>query len=151
MVITAYGEIPDSELITEVGFPNSKEFPSPKLSYFVGYMCGDAGLKDIRRSKELTGKEEFKIIVGDEFQIQVELLRDLFKQLFNKDTKIRTERKEKGINFYYFNPTSNGKDNCWKIGTGSKKVVKRLNSQKIFIQPIKRWRIEKLSSLLTGM
>ena len=51
----------------------------------------------------------------------------------------------------FFKPSSNGKDNCWKIGTGSKKVVKRLNSQKIFIQPIKRWRIEKLSSLLTGM
>ena len=209
-------------------------------------MCGDAGLKDIERSKKVTGHKEFKIIVGDEFLIQVELLQKLFTQLFKKETKIRFERIEKGEHFYYLNPTSrkiyeflthefdfppgskiesikvpkiilngssetrrwfargifdsdgavktvekanrriggnlvylnmkskffinqiyeivqndfnvnffepssNGKDECWKIGTGSFKIVKTLNKQKIFIHPIKRWRLERLALMIKGL
>jgi hypothetical protein len=240
MVKTNYGIIPNSELKI-IGIPNYPKIKNltPKLAYFVGYFCADGGLKDIKRSKKVTGRYEYKLIVGDEFLIQVQILQKLFKQLFDKEVKIRTERKEKGINFYYVNPTSksiynlltksfglppgpkcdkirvpktilnstkqirkwfvrgvfdadggmkvmekpvkelsgnfvylnmksknfieqiykllkldfgvkffspssNGKDGCWKIGTGSKEIVNKLYKQEIFINPIKRWRLEQL-------
>ena len=38
---------------------------TPKLAYFVGYFLGDGGLKDIRRSYDLHGRYEHKMIVGD--------------------------------------------------------------------------------------
>jgi len=249
MIETTYGKIPENELI----LPKIPNFPietvnkngtqiqlSPKLAYFVGYFCVDGGLKDIKRSKKVTGKYEYKLIVGDEFLINAEFIQRLYKKLFNKKVPIRTERIEKGERFYYINPTSknvynllvntfdlppgpkcdiikvpkvilkskkdirkwfvrgvfdgdggtkvmekpnvrlasnfiylnmkskifvnqikkilehdfnvnffktssNGKDGCWKIGTGSKHMVKVLKEQKLFIASIKRWRLEKLA------
>lgn len=62
MVETRYGTVPDEELVFE-RIPYYPEDPiSPEMAYFVGYMCGDAGLKDIERSKKVTGYEEFKIL-----------------------------------------------------------------------------------------
>jgi len=252
MIETAYGKIPENELVlpkipnspVEIIKKNGELIQlSPKLAYFVGYFCVDGGLKDIKRSKEVTGRYEYKLIVGDEFLMQVELIQRLYKELFNKKVLIRTERIEKGEKFYYINPTSkyvykflvkvfdlppkskcdivevpkiilkankdirkwfvrgvfdgdggtktmenpkirlggnfvylnmkskrfvnqikkilkvdfnvnffkissNGKDGCWKIGTGSRYIVKILNKQKLFIAPIKRWRLEKLATKL---
>ncbi|MBU2634376.1 MAG: hypothetical protein KJ674_03960 [Nanoarchaeota archaeon] len=80
---------------------------TPKLSYLVGYLYGDGGLKDIRRSYNQTKRFEHKIIVGDEFEIQIlGIIKNLFKELFNLDTPVRYERIAKGQKLYYLNPTS---------------------------------------------
>lgn len=81
------------------------KFLCPKLAYFMGYFYADGSLKDVYKSKLKTGKFEHKIKVGDEFLVQVELLRRLFKSLFDLDVKIRTERIEKGENYYYIEVT----------------------------------------------
>lgn len=78
---------------------------NPKLAYLIGYLYGDGGLKDIRRSYKTTGVFEHKLIVGDEFQLQIERIKSLFKELFNLHTTLRTERIDKGENMYYLNPT----------------------------------------------
>tara|TARA_Y100000310_G_scaffold345776_1_gene469698 strand:+ start:3186 stop:4121 length:936 start_codon:yes stop_codon:yes gene_type:complete len=77
----------------------------PKLAYLVGYLQGDGGFKDIRRAYLKTGRYEHKIIVADEFLIQIERIKNLFYDLFGLETTIRTERKKKGENMYYINPT----------------------------------------------
>ena len=77
----------------------------PKLAYLIGYLYGDGGFKDIRNSYKKHGRFEHKIIVGDEFEIQIERIKWLFKKLFNLETKIRKERIEKGERMYYINPT----------------------------------------------
>ena len=81
------------------------KFLCPKLAYFMGYFYADGSLKDVYKSKLKTGKFEHKIKVGDEFLIQVELLKRLFKSLFDLDVKIRTERIEKGEHYYYIEIT----------------------------------------------
>ncbi len=78
---------------------------TPKLAYVIGYIYGDGGLKDIWKSYRKTRKFEHKIIIGDEFKLQIEKISNLLKEIFNIRLKIRTERKEKGINLYYINPT----------------------------------------------
>lgn len=77
----------------------------PRLAYLTGYLYGDGGFKDIRRSYNKNNRFEHRIIVGDEFKIQIERIRDLFEGLFNLQTKISDERIKKGENMYYINPT----------------------------------------------
>jgi len=78
----------------------------PKLAYLTGYLYGDGGFKDIKNSYKKHNRFEHKIIVGDEFKVQVERVKHLFEQLFDLQTTIRDERIEKGENMYYINPTS---------------------------------------------
>jgi len=88
--------------IHKIKLPNKL---NPKLAYLTGYLYGDGGFKDIKRSYEKNKRFEHKIIVGDEFKIQIEIIKDLFKELFNLNTKIRNERIKKGEKMYYINPT----------------------------------------------
>lgn len=78
---------------------------NPKLAYLVGYFYGDAGFKDIERSKITSDRYEYKIIIADEFKEQINIIKNLLEELFNVKTIIRTERKNKGENCYYINPT----------------------------------------------
>ena len=90
--------------------PHKIQLPThinPKLAYLIGYLYGDGGLKDIRRSYKISKRFEHKIIVGDEFETQIiNIINPLFQQLFNLHTKIRYEKIKKGIKIYYINPTS---------------------------------------------
>ena len=82
------------------------KFLNPKLSYLLGYFYGDGGLKDIRRSKRINNIFDHKIIVGDEFRIQIDkIVAPLFDEIFNLKTTLRLERIEKGERLYYVNPT----------------------------------------------
>ena len=216
---------------------------SPKLAYFIGYFSGDGGLKNIFKSFVTSGHYEYKFKVGDEFLIQTQIIRNIFRDLFNFNSPIRTERISKGERYYYINPSSkvvyryltsvfefpcgskvtalkipklilmapkelrqwfvrgffdadgavktmeqydtkpggnyvylniraynfekqiiqilkNGfgvnffkpslykKDKAWKTGTSSKENIIKLYKQKIFIHPIKRWRLAKLVKIL---
>ncbi len=76
----------------------------PRLAYLVGYLYGDGGLKDIRKTYNKVGKFEHKIIVGDEFEVQIMRIKRLFKELFNLDLPIRN-RLNSGERLYYLNPT----------------------------------------------
>lgn len=120
MVRTSYGVIPDPELMRPT-FPSCPEVelsghetafncpPSkltPKLAYFVGYFCGDGGLKDIRKTYTKTKRFEHKLIIADEFEVQIKIIQGLFKNLFGSKPPIRYERIEKGEHTYYLNPTS---------------------------------------------
>lgn len=100
--------------ITDIGYvrigssPHNVSLPfelTPKLAYFVGYIYGDGGFKDIRRSKQVSNRFDHKVIVADEFKIQVNIIADLFFELFNIKTPVRDERIKKGENVYYVNPT----------------------------------------------
>lgn len=80
---------------------------NPKLAYLIGYLYGDGGLKDIRRSYKKSGRFEHKIIVGDEYEVQIlNIINLLFKELFNLNAPVRYEKIKKGIKLYYINPTS---------------------------------------------
>ena len=81
------------------------KFLDPKLAYLAGYLHGDGGFKDIRKSYNKNNRFEHKIIVGDEFEIQINRIKLLFKDLFNLNTTMRKERIEKGERLYYLNPT----------------------------------------------
>ncbi len=100
--------------LSKINFFYSKSSPhkvklpnviTPKLAYLIGYIYGDGGLKDIWRSYHKSGKFDHKVIIGDEFKIQIIQISKLIEEIFNVKTKIRTERKEKGQNMYYINPT----------------------------------------------
>jgi len=79
---------------------------TPKLAYFIGYFIADGGLKDIYRSYKISNQFEYKMIVGDEFLIQAEIIKNLFKSLFRLEPPIRTEGIKKGENYFYINPTN---------------------------------------------
>lgn len=49
----------------------------------------------------------------------------------------------------FFKPNPNGAEGGWKTGTGSREAVKVLSRQKIFIHPVKRWMLWKLSSIVS--
>jgi len=119
MVTTSYGSIPDCELIVPV-FPSvpthklkTSNFDSdstptrltPKLAYFIGFFCGDGGLKDIQKTFNKTKRFEYKIIISDEFEIQIKIIQKLFLDLFGIKPPIRYERIAKGERLYYLNPT----------------------------------------------
>ncbi|MAG52669.1 MAG: hypothetical protein CMH62_01765 [Nanoarchaeota archaeon] len=79
---------------------------NPKIAYLLGYFYGDGGLKDVKRSKKNSGKYDHKLIVGDEFKIQIEKrIMPLFLEIFNLKSTLRLERIEKGERLYYINPT----------------------------------------------
>lgn len=78
---------------------------NPQLAYLIGYMYGDGGFKDLHRSKIKTGRYEYKMIVGDEFQEQTFRISKLFKEIFNLTSPLRLERIWKGERLYYLNPT----------------------------------------------
>lgn len=120
MVVTSYGFIPDSKLMLPV-FPlhpahklnisilDSDSNPcklTPKLAYFVGFFCGDGGLKDIQKTFIKTKRFEYKIIISDEFEVQIKIIQKLFLDLFGYKPPIRYERIVKGERVYYLNPTS---------------------------------------------
>ncbi|MBT3984867.1 hypothetical protein HOD38_02990 [archaeon] len=88
--------------IHKIKIPTSLD---PRLAYLVGYLYGDGGFKDIKNSYKKHKRFEHKIIVGDEFKIQIERIKKLFFSLFNLQTKIRDERIKKGELMYYLNPT----------------------------------------------
>ena len=120
MVTTAYGVIPNSELLLPL-FPsnpslslnlNSGAFDylpnklTPSLAYFIGYFYGDGGLKDIQKTFVKTGCFEYKLIIADEFEMQIKIIQNLFQDLFGFKPPIRYERIEKGEHTYYLNPTN---------------------------------------------
>src|SRR3989344_931287 len=83
------------------------KYLNPKLAYFLGYFYGDGGLKDIRRSYKISGKHDHKMILGDEFRIQIEKnIIPLVENIFNIHVTLRLERIGKGQRLYYINPTS---------------------------------------------
>ncbi len=120
MVVTSYGEIPDSELM----FPSFPSLPSlklnvnklspgrlpsnltPALAYFIGFFCGDGGLKDIQKTFLKTKRFEYKLIIADEFEIQIKIIQKVFSGLFGFKPPIRYERILKGEHTYYLNPTN---------------------------------------------
>lgn len=55
---------------------------------------------------------------------------------------------KKDFGAQFFKPSLNKKDNAWKTGTSAKENIIKLYKQKIFIHPIKRWRLAKLVKLL---
>jgi hypothetical protein len=117
MVSTSFGFIPDCELKT-VLFPANPAIPvplpagimgptslTPKLAYFVGYFFGDGGLKDVERSFRVSGRREHKMIIADEYEIQIQLMQSLYFDLFGRLPPIRYERLNKGERMVYLNPT----------------------------------------------
>lgn len=101
-------KVTDIKWIRTGSSPHKIKLPlhlDPRLSYLVGYLYGDGGFKDIRKTHKKHKRFEHKIIVGDEFEIQIERIQILFKELFNLNTKMRDERIKKGENMYYINPT----------------------------------------------
>jgi hypothetical protein len=79
---------------------------TPKLAYFIGYFVGDGGLKDTQKTYKKVKRFEHKIIICDEFAVQVEFIQKLFKESFGILPPIRTERIEKGESLFYINPTN---------------------------------------------
>ncbi len=77
---------------------------TPQLIYFVGYFYGGGGLKDICRSYLKTGRREYKLIISDEFLVQIGRIRNIFFELFGLMHPIRFERILKGEHAYYLNP-----------------------------------------------
>ncbi len=82
------------------------KFLSPKLVYFLGYFYADGALKDVRKSWIRSGSFDHKFKVGDEFLLQVQILQKLFKQIFDLELPIRTERLDKGENYFYIEMTN---------------------------------------------
>ncbi|MFH0954629.1 MAG: LAGLIDADG family homing endonuclease [Candidatus Micrarchaeota archaeon] len=117
MVQTTYGAISDSELqepvfsrLPSVPLPvlheNCPTELNPELAYFVGYFFGDGGLKDVEKSFQKTDHREYKLIIADEFELQMKLIQRLYGRLFGVIPPIRYERIEKGERTLYINPTS---------------------------------------------
>ena len=120
MVTTSYGTVPNAELMLP-SFPldpsvkltgnkhslsNLPDKLTPALAYFVGYFYGDGGLKDIQRTFAKTRRFECKLIIADEFEIQIKIIQKLFQNLFGFKPPIRYERISKGERTYYINPTN---------------------------------------------
>ncbi|MFA4886726.1 MAG: hypothetical protein WC595_00795 [Candidatus Nanoarchaeia archaeon] len=82
------------------------KYLTPKLAYLVGYLYGDGGFKDIRKTYLCSGKYEYKMVVSDEFELQIkDRIQVLFSEIFNLNAPLRRERLLKGENLVYLNPT----------------------------------------------
>lgn len=118
MAQTAYGSIPDAELqvpqfsilpaipLSVVAEKNLPSVLTPSLAYFAGFFFGDGGLKDIERSFMVTKRREYKMIIADEFELQIRTVQSLYQDLFGKLPPLRFERLSKGEHTVYINPTS---------------------------------------------
>jgi hypothetical protein len=158
MVRTSYGASPDSELMQphfpshpviklsgyKTGFDGLPNKLTPTLAYFVGYFCGDGGLNDIHKTYAKTKRFEHKLIIADEFEVQIKIIQGLFLNLFGFKPPIRYERIEKGEHTYYINPTSKAiysfLVNVFELPSGSK--YGKLKVPKIIMcsnNNLKRW------------
>ena len=79
-------DLEEIDYIYSKGSPHKITVPSkinPKLSYLIGYIYEDGGLKNIRRSYKTNGRFDHKIIIGDEFKLQIEPISKLMKEILN--------------------------------------------------------------------
>lgn len=79
---------------------------SPRLAYFIGYLYGDGGLKNIEKSFRATGRFDHKFKIADEFLIQINQIKEIFENIFSLKIPIRTERIQKGEKTYYVEMTN---------------------------------------------
>jgi len=158
MVTTAYGFISDTELLIPI-FPSSPSillslnknyfdcWPkklTPPLAYFIGYFYGDGGLKDTQKTFVKTNRFEYKLIIADEFEIQIKIIQKLFQNLFGFKPPIRYERIEKGEHTYYLNPTNKAVylflTNVFELPSGPKSYTLKIPKQILISNTcLKKW------------
>jgi intein/homing endonuclease len=76
-----------------------------ELAYFLGFFVGDGGLKDTSKTVALTGRREYKIVVGDCSLRFTREIQDVFGRLFGFKPPIRFNRALRGERFFYLDPT----------------------------------------------
>jgi len=112
--------------------PIIRNAPKELRKWFVrGFLDADGAVKTMEQYDDIpVGNYVYINIKPLKFELQ---LMDIIKEDF-------------GVQF--FKPSHDKEYEAWKTGTSAFKNIIRLHEQKIFIHPIKRWRLEKLVKIL---